>query len=68
MSEPEAKAAETDIEEEQLNQAIEDLRGALHDELAPAGARLSALYRNLAPRRWITDCQSGLSSKAGCSE
>jgi flagellar motor switch protein FliN/FliY len=48
MSEPEAKAAETDIEEEQLNQAIEDLRGALHDELAPAGADKAASLRNNA--------------------
>jgi hypothetical protein len=31
MGKPEAKAPEADIEEEQLSQAIEDLRGALHE-------------------------------------
>jgi flagellar motor switch protein FliN/FliY len=47
MSESEAKAApETDIEEEQLNQAIEDLRGALHEE--PGAAEKAAGLRNNA--------------------
>jgi flagellar motor switch protein FliN/FliY len=47
MSEPEAKPApETDIEEEQLNQAIEDLRGALHEE--QGSAEKAAALRNNA--------------------
>ena len=43
MSEPEAKASDTDIEEEQLNQAIEDLRGALHDEPGADGDKAASL-------------------------
>jgi flagellar motor switch protein FliN/FliY len=48
MSEPEAKAVETDIEEEQLNQAIEDLRGALHDDPASGHGDHAASLRNNA--------------------
>ncbi|WP_311032024.1 flagellar motor switch protein FliN [Mesorhizobium koreense] len=50
MSKSEAKAqtveAPTDIEEEQLNQAIEDLRGALHEE--PGEGEKAASLRNNA--------------------
>jgi len=52
MSKSEAKAATTegptDIEEEQLNQAIEDLRGALHEETAAGGGDRAASLRNNA--------------------
>jgi flagellar motor switch protein FliN/FliY len=50
MSKSEAKAqaaeAQPDIEEEQLNQAIEDLRGALHEE--PGEGEKAASLRNNA--------------------
>jgi flagellar motor switch protein FliN/FliY len=48
MSEPEAKAPDTDIEEAQLNQAIEDLRGALHEEPASAQGEQAASLRSNA--------------------
>jgi flagellar motor switch protein FliN/FliY len=52
MSKPEAKAedaeAPTEIEEEDLNRAIEDLRGALHEEPAAAGGDRAASLRNNA--------------------
>lgn len=50
MSEPEAKAPdpEPEIEEEQLNQAIEDLRGALHEETAGSEGDRAASLRNNA--------------------
>jgi flagellar motor switch protein FliN/FliY len=46
MGKPEAKAPEADIEEEQLSQAIEDLRGALHE--APGEGEKAASLRNNA--------------------
>ncbi|HXE03024.1 MAG TPA: flagellar motor switch protein FliN [Methyloceanibacter sp.] len=48
MSEPESKAPEADIEEAQLNQAIEDLRGALHDEPASGQGDQAASLRSNA--------------------
>jgi flagellar motor switch protein FliN/FliY len=52
MSKPEAKAeaaeAPAEIEEEDLNQAIEDLRGALHEESAAADGDRAASLRNNA--------------------
>ena len=62
MSEPEAKAAETDIEEEQLNQAIEDLRGALHDEPAPDGDKAASLRNNAIIMNIPVDVQIMLGS------
>ena len=62
MSEPEAKAAETDIEEEQLNQAIEDLRGALHDEAAPEGDKAASLRNNAIIMNIPVDVQIMLGS------
>ncbi len=47
-SEPLAQPPEADIQEEQLNQAIEDLRGALHEEPASAGSDKAASLRNNA--------------------
>jgi flagellar motor switch protein FliN/FliY len=48
MSEPEKKAPEAEIEEEQLNQAIEDLRGALHEGRSADEADKAASLRNNA--------------------
>lgn len=52
MGKSEAKAAAdevpADIEEEQLNQAIEDLRGALHEEQSAGDGDRAASLRNNA--------------------
>jgi flagellar motor switch protein FliN/FliY len=62
MSEPEVTAPETDIEEEQLNQAIEDLRGALHDEPATGGDRAASLRNNAIIMNIPVDVQIMLGS------
>lgn len=48
MSEPEAKVPEADIEEEELSQAIENLRGALNEEPASGEGEKAASLRNNA--------------------
>ena len=62
MSEPEAKASDTDIEEEQLNQAIEDLRGALHDEPGADGDKAASLRNNAIIMNIPVDVQIMLGS------
>jgi flagellar motor switch protein FliN/FliY len=48
MGKPEAKAPEAKIEEEELSQAIEDLRGALHEEASAVDGDRAASLRNNA--------------------
>ena len=62
MSEPEAKASDTDIEDEQLNQAIEDLRGALHDEPGADGDKAASLRNNAIIMNIPVDVQIMLGS------
>jgi flagellar motor switch protein FliN/FliY len=61
MSEPEAKAPESDIEEEELNQAIEDLRGALHEEPGE-GEKATSLRNNAIIMNIPVDVQIMLGS------
>ena len=63
-SEATAKASEasTDIEEEQLNQAIEDLRGALHEEQGTGGDRAASLRNNTIIMNIPVDVQIMLGS------
>jgi flagellar motor switch protein FliN/FliY len=62
MSEPEAKAPESDIEEEELNQAIEDLRGALHEEQGAGDGRAASLRNNAIIMNIPVDVQIMLGS------
>ena len=66
MSKSEAKAqtveAPTDIEEEQLNQAIEDLRGALHEEQGGGDDRAASLRNNAIIMNIPVDVQIMLGS------
>ncbi|MDN5928771.1 MAG: flagellar motor switch protein FliN [Hyphomicrobiales bacterium] len=67
MSKSEAKAetaeVPSDIEEEQLNQAIEDLRGALHEETAAGdGDRMASLRNNAIIMNIPVDVQIMLGS------
>jgi flagellar motor switch protein FliN/FliY len=66
MSKSEAKAqtveAPTDIEEEQLNQAIEDLRGALHEEQGAGGDQAASLRNNAIIMNIPVDVQIMLGS------
>jgi flagellar motor switch protein FliN/FliY len=66
MSKSEAKAEASevpaDIEEEQLNQAIEDLRGALHEEQGAGDGRAASLRNNAIIMNIPVDVQIMLGS------
>jgi flagellar motor switch protein FliN/FliY len=63
-SEAKAEASEVpaDIEEEQLNQAIEDLRGALHEEQGAGGDQAASLRNNAIIMNIPVDVQIMLGS------